>query len=101
MINKPPPLNGDNNGDPNIKALTRKRFINHESTLGVRVELPWGYKSLLCFGHCHHRDLQHLEPVVLNMPMFASSLVCQARDSLADPLKCPTLKSTQNNSRFL
>ena len=34
MINEPPPLNVSYNGDPDIKALKRKRFINHRSTLG-------------------------------------------------------------------
>ena len=34
MINEPPPLNRDNNRDPNIKALKRRGFINHGSTLG-------------------------------------------------------------------
>ena len=33
MINKPPPLNRDDNKDPNIKALKRRGFINHGSTL--------------------------------------------------------------------
>ena len=34
MINKPPPLNRDYNKDPNTKALKRRGFINHGSTLG-------------------------------------------------------------------
>ena len=34
VINKPPPLNKDYHRDPNIKALERKGFINHGSTLG-------------------------------------------------------------------
>ena len=33
MINKHHPLNRDYNRDPNIKALERKGFIHHESTL--------------------------------------------------------------------
>ena len=33
MINKPPPLNRDYSRDPNIKALKKRGFINHESTL--------------------------------------------------------------------
>ena len=33
MINKPPPLNRDYNRDPHIKALKRREFINHGSTL--------------------------------------------------------------------
>ena len=37
MITKPPPLNGDYNRDPNIKALKRRGFINHGSTLGFKV----------------------------------------------------------------
>ena len=39
MINEPPPLNREYNRDPNIKALKRRGFINHGSTLcQVRVE---------------------------------------------------------------
>ena len=34
MINKPCPLNGGHNTDPNIKALKGKGFINHGPTLG-------------------------------------------------------------------
>ena len=33
MKNKPPPLNRDYNRDPNIKALKRRGFVNHGSTL--------------------------------------------------------------------
>ena len=33
LTNKPPPLNKAYNRDPNIKALQRKRFSNHGSTL--------------------------------------------------------------------
>ena len=33
MINNPPPLNRDYSRDPNIKALKRRGFINHGSTL--------------------------------------------------------------------
>ena len=33
LITKPPPLNRDYNGDPNIKALKRKGFTNQGSTL--------------------------------------------------------------------
>ena len=33
MINKPPPLNREYNGDPNIKAIKTKWCINHGSTL--------------------------------------------------------------------
>ena len=33
MINKTPPLNRDYNRDPNMKALKRRGFINHGSTL--------------------------------------------------------------------
>ena len=36
MINKPPPLNGDYDRDPNIKALKGRGFINHGSTLLIR-----------------------------------------------------------------
>ena len=32
MIHNPPPLNGDYNKDPNMKALKRRGFINHGST---------------------------------------------------------------------
>ena len=35
LINKPPPLNGDYNKDPNIKALTRRGCINYGPTLPV------------------------------------------------------------------
>ena len=34
MINKPPPHNMGYNRDPDIKALKRRGFINHGSTLG-------------------------------------------------------------------
>ena len=34
LISKPPPLNREHNRDPNIKALKRRGFINHGSTLG-------------------------------------------------------------------
>ena len=37
-MNKPPPINRNCNKDPNFKALKRKGFINHESTL-------WGLGS--------------------------------------------------------
>ena len=33
MINELPPLNRDYDRDPNIKALRRKGFLNHGSTL--------------------------------------------------------------------
>ena len=33
LMNKPPPHNRDYSRDPHIKALKRKRFINHGSTL--------------------------------------------------------------------
>ena len=33
MINEPHPLNRDYNGDPNMKALKRRGFITHGSTL--------------------------------------------------------------------
>ena len=33
LINRPPPLNRDCNRDPYIKALKRRGFINHGSTL--------------------------------------------------------------------
>ena len=36
LINKPPLLDRDYNTDPNIKALKRRGFINHGSTLGLR-----------------------------------------------------------------
>ena len=36
LINKPPPFNKGYNRDPNIKALKRREFINHGSTLGCR-----------------------------------------------------------------
>ena len=39
MINKPPPLNRDDNRNPNIKALKRRGFINHGSTLDIS---SWG-----------------------------------------------------------
>ena len=32
LLHKPPPLNGDCNRDPCIKALERRVFINHGST---------------------------------------------------------------------
>ena len=35
MINKPPPMNRDDNRDPDIKALKRSGFINQGSTLGL------------------------------------------------------------------
>ena len=35
MINKPPPLNRDYDRDPNIKALKRRGFLNHGSTLDL------------------------------------------------------------------
>ena len=37
MINKPPPLNRDQNRDPNMKALKRKGFMNQGSIL---LEIP-------------------------------------------------------------
>ena len=36
MIIRHPPLNKDDNRDPNIKALKRRGFMNHGSTLGFR-----------------------------------------------------------------
>ena len=33
MTNKPPPLSRDDNSNPNIKALKRRGFINHGSTV--------------------------------------------------------------------
>ena len=42
LINKPLPLNGDYSKDPNIKALKRRGFINHGSTLrALCVANPW------------------------------------------------------------
>ena len=32
-MNKPPPLDRDYNRDPNIKALKKRRFMNHGSAL--------------------------------------------------------------------
>ena len=34
LIHKPPLVNRDSNRDPNNKALERRGFINHGSTLG-------------------------------------------------------------------
>ena len=56
MINKPPPLNRDYNRDPNIKALKRRGFINHGSTLsslapyasGIDEEEPAAKLELTC-----------------------------------------------------
>ena len=42
MTNNPPPLHRDYDRDPNIKALKRKGFINHGSTLGLQVPGFWG-----------------------------------------------------------
>ena len=38
LIDRPPPLNSDYNRDTSIKALERRWFINHGSTLGFRKE---------------------------------------------------------------
>ena len=38
MMNNPPPLNRDYKRDPNSKALRKKGFINHGSTLGFKVQ---------------------------------------------------------------
>ena len=37
-MNKPPPLNKDYHRDPNSKALKRKGFINHGSTLHNKLQ---------------------------------------------------------------
>ena len=34
-MKRPPPVNRDCNRDPNIKALKRRGFTNHGSTLGL------------------------------------------------------------------
>ena len=39
-INKPPPLTGDHNRDPDIKALKRRGVINQGSTLGLGFLVP-------------------------------------------------------------
>ena len=39
-MNKPPPLNRDDNTDPSIQALKRKGVINHGSTLGLSLAHP-------------------------------------------------------------
>ena len=44
MTNKPPPLNRDVNGDPNVQALERRGFINkkghREHFLAYSIEFP-------------------------------------------------------------
>ena len=52
MINKPPPLYREYNRDPNIKARKRRGgFMNHGSTLGVRVGNFQVCMSLLQASH--------------------------------------------------
>ena len=50
-MNEPPPLNGDYNRDPNIKALKRRRLTNHGSTLGLEVYRLKGFLAKL-FPSC-------------------------------------------------
>ena len=42
LINKPPPSNRDYNRNPNIKALRKRGFINHGSTLLLPGSGDWG-----------------------------------------------------------
>ena len=45
MINKPPPLDRDYNRDPNTKALKRRGFMNHGSTVTPKPPPASGKKT--------------------------------------------------------
>ena len=62
MIHKPPPHNRDDNRDPNIKALKRKGFINHGSTLIGNVGMSKLYACREQFSHCERAYATALDP---------------------------------------
>ena len=50
LVNKPPPLNGDDSRDPNIKALKRKGFMNQRRYQPRRIWRSWA--SLFVLAIC-------------------------------------------------
>ena len=78
MIHKPPPLNRDLNGDPNIKALKRKGFINHGCTLVSVLITPKPHPASL-------RSKQGLRPGACEESGRTSSCASRGAERVASP----------------
>ena len=74
MINKPPPLKRDYNRDPYIKALKRRGFINHGSTLvrtiGWSLGVPGSELGICEPGILRFRRARHVEDVGVQQVPF-------------------------------